>query len=126
MRPCSGLPARAPLVRRLQTVVGRIAHHMGERVLDQIEHLAVELGLGALHFQIDLLAEFVGRSRTTRGSFCQALPIGCMRVFMTPSCSSAVTLDSRCSGTLNSESSWRRTISPLRQYGEAPLERKFA
>ncbi|GJE61228.1 hypothetical protein MPOCJGCO_3349 [Methylobacterium trifolii] len=40
------------------------------------------------------------RSRTTRGSFCQALPIGCMRVFMTPSCSSAVTWDSRCSGTL--------------------------
>ena len=46
-----------------------------------------------------------------RGSFCQALPIGCMRVFMTPSCSSAVTLESRCSGTLNSLSSWRRTIS---------------
>ena len=45
------------------------------------------------------------RSRTMRGSFCQALPIGCMRVFMTPSCSSAVTWDSRCSGTLNSESS---------------------
>ncbi len=51
------------------------------------------------------------RSRTMRGSFCQALPIGCIRVFITPSCSSAVTLDSRCSGPLNSESSWRRTIS---------------
>jgi hypothetical protein len=51
------------------------------------------------------------RSRTMRGSFCQALPIGCMRVFMTPSCSSAVTLDSRCSGTLNSVSSLRRDIS---------------
>ena len=46
-----------------------------------------------------------------RGSFCQALPIGCIRVFMTPSCSSAVTLDSRCSGTLNSVSSLRREIS---------------
>ena len=46
-----------------------------------------------------------------RGSFCQALPIGCMRVFMTPSCSSAVTLESRCSGTLNSVSSLRREIS---------------
>ena len=33
---------------------------MGERILDQVEHLAVELGLGALHFQLDLLAEFVG------------------------------------------------------------------
>ncbi len=46
-----------------------------------------------------------------RGSFCQALPIGCIRVFMTPSCSSAVTLESRCSGTLNSVSSLRREIS---------------
>ena len=51
------------------------------------------------------------RSRTIRGSFCQALPIGCIRVFMTPSCSSAVTLESRCSGTLNSVSSLRREIS---------------
>ena len=34
---------------------------MGERILDQIEHLAVEFGLGALHFQVDLLAEFVGQ-----------------------------------------------------------------
>ena len=38
-----------------------------------------------------------------RGSFCQALPIGCMRVFITPSCNSAVTLDRRCNGVLNSE-----------------------
>ncbi len=51
------------------------------------------------------------RSRTMRGSFCQALPIGCIRVFMTPSCSSAVTLERRCSGTLNSVSSLRREIS---------------
>ena len=57
------------------------------------------------------LPSSVARSRTMRGSFCQALPIGCMRVFMTPSCSSAVTLDSRCSGTLNSVSSLRRAIS---------------
>ncbi len=51
------------------------------------------------------------RSRTMRGSFCQALPIGCMRVLSTPSCNSAVTFESRCRGALNSESSWRRTIS---------------
>jgi hypothetical protein len=36
----------------------------------------------------------------TRGNFCQAEPIGCIRVFMTPSCSSAVTWESRWSGTL--------------------------
>ena len=61
MRPCSGLPAARRSSGVLQAVVGRIAHHMGERILDQIEHLAVELGLGALHFQVDLLAEFVGK-----------------------------------------------------------------
>ena len=61
MRPCSGLPAARRSSGRLQAVVGRIAHHMGERILDQVEHLAVELGLGALHFQVDLLAEFVGK-----------------------------------------------------------------
>ena len=57
------------------------------------------------------LPRSLARSRTMRGSFCQALPIGCMRVFITPSCSSAVTLDRRCSGALNSESSCRRAIS---------------
>jgi hypothetical protein len=46
-----------------------------------------------------------------RGSFCQALPIGCIRVRMTPSCSSAVTFDNRCSGALNSDSPCRRTMS---------------
>ena len=57
------------------------------------------------------LPSSLARSRTMRGSFCQALPIGCIRVFMTPSCNSAVTVESRCSGTLNSVSSWRRLIS---------------
>ncbi len=47
----------------------------------------------------------------TRGSFCQAVPMGCMRVFMTPSCNSAVTCERRCSGTLKPLSSWRRAIS---------------
>ena len=39
------------------------------------------------------------RSRTRRGSLFQALPIGCMRVFITPSCRSEVMCDRRCSGT---------------------------
>jgi hypothetical protein len=34
---------------------------MRERILDQFEHLAVELGLGAVHFELDLLAEFGGK-----------------------------------------------------------------
>ena len=40
------------------------------------------------------------RSRTSRGSLFQALPIGCMRVFITPSCRSEVMCDSRCSGAV--------------------------
>ena len=100
-----------PLGARLQAVVGGVAHHVGERILDALQHLAVELGVGAVHSSSMSLPSSAERSRTMRGSFCQALPIGCMRVRMTPSCSSAVTLDSRCSGTLNSDSSWRRTMS---------------
>ena len=104
-----GLAGTGALGRRLQAMVGGVAHHVGERILDQVEHLPIELGIGAVHLQFDLLAEFADeRSRTILGSFCQALPIGCMRVFMTPSCNSAVTLERRCSGTLNSVSSLRR------------------
>ena len=55
------LALHAALVRPLEAVVGGIAHHVGERVLDQIEHLAIELGLGALHVEIDLLAELGGK-----------------------------------------------------------------
>src|SRR6266496_3502216 len=46
------------------------------------------------------LPRSAARSRTMRGNFCQTLPTGCMRVFITPSCSSAVTLESRCSGQI--------------------------
>ena len=103
------LAGGGPLGRRLQPVIGRVAHHMGQGILDQVEHLPIEFGVGAVHLQFDLLVQVRSdRSRTMRGSFCQALPIGCIRVFMTPSCSSAVTFDSRCSGTLNSVSSLRR------------------
>ena len=56
-----GLAGGAALGRRLQTVIGRIAQHMRERVLDQVKHLTVQFGLGALQFQLDLLAEFVAQ-----------------------------------------------------------------
>ena len=36
------------------------------------------------------------RSRITRGNFLQTFSIGCMRVFMTPSCNSAVIRLKRC------------------------------
>ena len=64
------------------------------------------------------------RSRASRGSLLQALPIGCMRVRMTLSCSSAVIWSSRCSGAWSvvpvswrtAWSSWFRvsTSSPTR------------
>src|SRR5690349_8597502 len=38
----------------------------------------------------------IARSRTTRGNLAQTFPIGCIRVFMTPSCSSVVIRLSRC------------------------------
>ena len=38
-------------------MVGGVADHVGERILDQVEHLAVELGVGTVHLELDLLAE---------------------------------------------------------------------
>ena len=57
MVPLAGLPAASRSAGRLDAVIGAIAHQMGERILDQFEHLAVELGLGAVHFELDVLAE---------------------------------------------------------------------
>src|SRR3546814_8116101 len=42
------------------------------------------------------------------GNFDHALPIGCMRVFMIPSCRSDVMWLRRCNGAVNSLSSWPR------------------
>ncbi len=44
-------------------------------------------------------------SRTTRGSLFQTIPMGCMRVFMTPSCNSVVIRFSRCEVALRAASS---------------------
>ena len=61
-------------------------------------------------FSSIFLSSSCDRSRTIRGSFDQALPIGCMRVFITPSCSSETTWLRRCSGAENSLSCWLRRI----------------
>ena len=53
----------------LQAMVGGVAHHVGERVLDQVEHLAVELGVGAVHLQLDLLAQFAREVAHDAGQF---------------------------------------------------------
>ena len=46
-----------PLGRTFDAVIGAVAHQVRERILDQIEHLAVELGIGAAHRKLDVLAE---------------------------------------------------------------------
>ena len=60
-RPSLGLAGGAPLGRHLEAVVGRVADHVDQRILDEIEHLAVELGLGALHLELDRLAKLGGQ-----------------------------------------------------------------
>ena len=40
------LAGPAPVFRSFQAMIGRIAHHMGERILDQFENLAVKLRIG--------------------------------------------------------------------------------
>ena len=52
-----GLARGAARLARLDAVVGRVADHVGERVLDELEHLAVELGVRADHLEVDLLTE---------------------------------------------------------------------
>ncbi len=49
------------LRRRLEPVVGRVADHVGERIANELEHLAVELGVGPVHLELDRLAEFGGQ-----------------------------------------------------------------
>ena len=55
-----GLAAGDALGGGLQTMVGGVAHHVRQGILDQVEHQAVEFGVGAVHFEFDLLAEFAG------------------------------------------------------------------
>ncbi len=56
-RALLGLPGGTALLRGLKAVVRRIAHHVRERILDQVEHLPVELGVGTVHLQLDVLVQ---------------------------------------------------------------------
>ena len=59
-RALVGLAGPPALGGVLQAMVGGIAHHVRERILDEVEDLTVELGLGTVHLQLDLLAEIGG------------------------------------------------------------------
>ena len=56
-RAVLGLAGGDAFGARLDAVIGRVAHHVGERVLDALQHLPVELGVGAVHLELDVLAE---------------------------------------------------------------------
>ena len=82
---------------RLDAVVDGVADDVRERVLDRLDDRLVELGLACRPSRgAPACRRSAARSRTTRGNLLQTLPIGCMRVFMTPSCSSVVIRFRRC------------------------------
>ena len=60
-RSATGFAGGDPRGRTLDAMIGAIADEMGKRILDQFEHLAIQLGLGATHFKFDILAEFGGQ-----------------------------------------------------------------
>jgi len=74
----------------------------------------------------DLLAEFAERSRTMRGSFCQAIAERLHARLHDAFLQLGGDVESRCSGTLNSVSSLRREISRSWFAGQAPAPRPWS
>ena len=60
-RPQLGLARGNPLGGAFQAVITGIADHVHERILNQLQHLAVQFGIRADHFQFDLFAEIVSQ-----------------------------------------------------------------
>ena len=56
-----GLAGGNAVGARLKAVVGRVAHHVRERILDPVQHLTIEFGVGAVHLELDVLAELGGQ-----------------------------------------------------------------
>ena len=52
---------RTPLLGSLKSVICRVTHHVRKRIFDEIKHLTIELGLGALRFKLDFLAKLIGK-----------------------------------------------------------------
>ncbi len=55
--PPRDFPGRDARGRAFDSVIGAVAHQVGQRIPHQFENLAVELGFGAMHLELDLLAE---------------------------------------------------------------------
>src|SRR5208282_4400336 len=60
-RPLRRLAGGAPLGGTFDPVIGAVADQMRERILDQLQYLAVDLGLAAVHLEFDLFAQFSGK-----------------------------------------------------------------
>ena len=52
------LALRLAIRRHFDPVVRRVADHVGQRILDQLQHLPVEFGVGAGHLQVDFFLQF--------------------------------------------------------------------
>ena len=68
-RSAGRLAGGKPISRTFDAVIGAIADKMGERIANEFEHLAVELGVSAVHFETRSMPSSAERSRTTRGNF---------------------------------------------------------
>ena len=83
-------------LRRFDAMVAGVANQVHQRVLDGLDDGPVEFRLRAIHLQAGSACRAqTAMSRTTRGSLFHTTPMGCMRVFITPSCNSVVIRFSR-------------------------------
>ena len=96
-RALGGLARGLARLRGLDAVVDGVADEVGQRVLDGLEDGLVELGVVAVASRArpPCRTDGPGRGRPA-GNLDHTFSIGCMRVFMTPSCSSVVMRLSRC------------------------------
>ncbi len=69
-----------------QTVVGRVANHVGQRILDEFKHLTVKFRIGTDHLQIDFLVhlerEVTNNTRQLRPGIADRLHSGLHHTFL--------------------------------------------
>ncbi len=126
--PQTGDPVRfAPLhavFGKFDPVIDRIPHQVRKRILDSFDNGLVEFGSLALHLEADFLVAAQRHIAHRAGKLFQMFPMGCMRVFITRSCTSVMIRFRRCetestdvsSPELANCKSWLRasTSSPTR------------
>ena len=44
-----------------QAMIGRVPHHVGQRIFDKLKHLTVKFRIGTDHLQIDFLVHLKGK-----------------------------------------------------------------